>query len=182
MKKIGVFLAILLLGVSLFPRDNVKLGAYVGYFSAADPVLKEIYKGEDVIYGLKLGIRIWNEFYLWVSGKQFKRTAETTLLGDLTTLTLQPVNLSLRYTFPLGSVNPYLEGGYSYVLYKEKSAIGDVNGEGKGYSLDVGIEFKLSPRFVIDLGVRYNRATVRPTDFDVQLGGAQAGVSFLVVF
>ena len=178
----NIFLSILLLGFFLFPRDNVKIGAYAGYFSPTDEQFKKIYKGEDITYGLKLGIRIWNEFYLWLSGMQFKKTSETTLLSDITTLTLRPLNLSLRYTFNLGVVNPYLEGGYTYIFFKEDSEIGNVDGEGKGYSLDAGIEFKLSSRFVIDLGARYSRATVRPTGFDVQLGGVQAGISLLVVF
>jgi len=181
MKKIHIFLSILLLGSILFPRDAVKIGAYTGYFSPADETFKKIYQGEDMIYGLKLGVRIWKEFYLWLSGMQFKKTSETTLLSDITTLTLQPVTLTLRYTFNLGVVNPYLEGGYTYIFYKEESEIGDVNGEGKGYSLDTGIEFKLSSRFVIDLGVRYTQAMVRPTGFDVQLGGVQAGISLVVV-
>ncbi|UCH92419.1 MAG: outer membrane beta-barrel protein [Candidatus Aminicenantes bacterium] len=182
MKKIGVFLSILLLGSVVFPRDTIKIGAYVGYFSPADQTLKEIYDGEDFIYGIKMGIRVWKEFYIWLSGRQFKKTSETTLLGDITTLTLQPINLSLRYTFNLGSVNPYLEGGYTYIFFNEESDIGDVKGEGKGYCVDVGIEFKLSFRVIIDIGARYSRAAVRPTGFDVQLGGAQAGISFLVVF
>jgi hypothetical protein len=182
MKKACIFLSIFLLGLILLPRDNVKIGAYTGYFSPSDEQFKEIYKGEDIIYGLKLGIRIWKEFYLWFSGMQFKKTSETTLLNDITTLTLQPLNLALRYTFNLGFVNPYLEGGYTYIFFKEKSNIGDVEGEGKGYSLDAGIEFKLSSRFVIDLGARYSQAKVRPTGFDVQLGGIQLGISFLVVF
>lgn len=182
MKKIYIFLSILFLSSILFPRDAVKIGTYAGYFSPTDKTFKEIYKGEDVIYGLKLGVRIWKEFYLWLSGMQFKKTSETTLLSDITTLTLQPITLSLRYTFNLGTVNPYLEGGYTYIFFKEESDIGDVDGEGKGYSLDAGIEFKLSPRFVIDLGARYSRATVRPTGFDVQVGGLQAGISLVVVF
>jgi len=181
MKKIGLFLVFLLLNSTIFP-GNVKLGSTIGYFSPEDKNLKEIYKGEDVIYGLKLGVRVWNKFYIWLSGMQFKKTAETTLLDDITTLTLNPITLSLRYTFALGTVNPYLEGGYTYIFYNEKSDIGDVEGEGKGYSVDIGIEFKLSSRFIIDLGAKYSRATVRPTGFDVQLGGAQAGIAFLVVF
>ena len=181
MKKIYILLSVLLLVSILFPRDAIKIGAYTGYFSPGDETLKKIYPGKDVIYGVKLGVRIWREFYLWLSGMQFKKTSETTLLGDITTLTLQPVTVTLRYTFKLGAVNPYLEGGYTYIFYKEECAIGDVDGEGKGYALDTGIEFKLSSRFVIDLGVRYSRATVRPTGFDVRLGGVQAGISLVVV-
>lgn len=182
MKKISTVLFFLLLSTIIFPKSVFKVGPYTGYFSPADKTLKDIYKGEDIIYGLKLGVRVWKGFFVWLSGMQFKKTSVTTLLGDKTTLTLNPIDLSLRYTFDLGTINPYLQGGYSYIFYKEESDIGDVEGEGKGYCLDAGIEFKISSRFIIDVGARYSRASVRPTGLDVQLGGAQAGVSFLVAF
>lgn len=183
MKKISLFLSFILflLNITAFP-GNLKLGPYIGYFSPEDRMLKEIYSGEDIIYGLSAGVRVWKEFYIRLSVMQFEKTSQTTLLGDVTTLRLNPVTLSLRYTFTLGTVNPYLEGGYTYIYYNEKSDIGDVKGEGKGYSVDAGIEFKLSSRFIIDLGIKYSRAAVRPTGFDVQLGGAQAGIALLVVF
>jgi opacity protein-like surface antigen len=182
MKKTSMLLFFLLLGVFLFPKNVVKLGPYAGYFSPADKTLKEIYGENHVIYGMKLGIRVWKGLYLWLSGMQLKKTSETIPLGDLTTLTVTPLNLSLRYTFDLGAVNPYLEGGYSYIYYKEESVIGDNKGEGRGYSLDAGIEFKISSGFIIDVGARYSRAAVNPSGFEVQLGGAQAGISFLVAF
>jgi opacity protein-like surface antigen len=182
MKKISALLFFLFLSSILFPKSVFKVGPYIGYFSPADKTLKDIYKVEDIVYGLKLGVRVWKGFFIWLSGMQFKKTSETTLLGDNTTLTLNPINLSLRYTFELGTINPYLQGGYSYIFYKEESDIGEVKGEGKGYCLDAGIEFKISSRFIIDVGAKYSQATVRPTGFDVQLGGAQAGVSFLVAF
>ena len=181
MKKISICSILLLLNITIFSA-SLKLGPYTGYFSPADETLKNIYEGEDIIYGIKAGVRVWKEFYIWLTGMQFKKTAETTLLGDITTLTLVPLTLSLRYTFTLGTANPYLEGGYTYIIYTEKSDIGDAEGEGKGYSLDAGVEFKLSSRFIIDVGIKYSRATVRPTTFDVQLGGIQAGVAFLVAF
>jgi outer membrane protein W len=160
----------------------VKIGAYAGYFSPTDENIKEIYEGEDVIYGLKLGVRVWNNFSIWLSGMQFRKTAETTLLNDITTITLNPLHLSLRYTFPLGGVKPYISAGYSYIIYKEESDIGNTEGEGKGYCFDVGVEFKLSANFAIDLGAKYTQAEVSPTGFNVQLGGLQGGVTFLVVF
>ncbi|MCP5046523.1 MAG: outer membrane beta-barrel protein [bacterium] len=160
----------------------LKIGAYAGYFSPTDENIKEIYEGEDVTYGLKLGIRVWGNFSVWLSGMRFNKTAETTLLNDITTITLNPAHLTLRYTFKLGGISPYLEGGYSYIFFNEASDIGTTKGEGKGYCFDAGLELKLSSRFMMDVGVKYSQAEVRPTGFDVQLGGLQGGVAFLVVF
>jgi hypothetical protein len=182
MKKIRICLLFFFISSMVFPKDNVKIGAYAGYFSSMDNTIQEIYTRGDITYGVKIGVRIWRDFSIWLSGLQFRKVSETSLLGDITTLTLNPLFLSLRYTIPLGSVNPYLGGGYAYIYYKENSDIGNVSGEGKGYSLDVGVEIKLSRRFHLDIGAAYSDVKVRPTGFDIQLGGLQAGISFLVIF
>ncbi|MCK4766261.1 MAG: outer membrane beta-barrel protein [Candidatus Aminicenantes bacterium] len=143
--------------------------------------MNEIYGGEDVIYGLKIGVHIWQGFYVFLSGMQYAQVGET-LLGDITRLRLNPIDVSLRYTFAFGSVNPYLESGFTYIYFIEKSDIGDTKNRGSGFSVDGGIEFKLSRRFILDVGVKYSQVKVSPGGFDVQLGGFQGGVSFLVIF
>lgn len=183
MKKKSLAIIIFIFASTLaFPGGAFKLGPYAGYFAPADENLKAVYSDGDVIYGLKMGVRVWRGLSVWFSGAQFKHTGETVPLKDLTTLTLTPLNLSLRYSFKLGSVNPYLAGGYSYVNYKERSVIGDKDGIGRGFSVDAGLEFRLSSRFSLDLGVRYSQVEVGLENSSVQLGGAQAGLSFLVVF
>jgi outer membrane protein W len=182
MKKIGIYLFLFFISSTVLPKDNVRIGAYAGYFSSRDNTIQEVYTRGDITYGVKIGVRIWKGFSIWLSGTQFREVSETSLLGDITTLTLNPLTLSLRYTIPLGSVNPYLGGGYAYIYYKEKSDIGNVSGEGRGYSLDAGFEIKLSRRFHLDIGAAYTDVGVRPTGFDIQLGGLQAGISFLVIF
>jgi opacity protein-like surface antigen len=182
MKKFKLLLLLLLLSTFIYPKNSFKLGASIGYFRSDDSLFRSIYKGEDVTYGLKLGVRVFNNFSIWLSGMQFKQTGHTTLLDDTTILTLNPINLSLRYTFRLGVLNPYVEGGYLYMLYKEDSDIGNSKGESKGYSLDAGLEFRLSSHFAIDLGVKYSRCSIDSNNEKLQLGGTQTSIAFLVVF
>jgi len=183
MKKKSLSLIILILaGTFVFPGGAFKLGPYTGYFAPADENLKAVYTEGSVIYGLKMGVRVWNGLSIWLSGSQFRHTGETVPLKDITTLRLTPLNLSLRYSFRLGRVNPYLAGGYSYVSYKEESNIGSADGIGRGYSIDAGLEFGLSSHFCLDLTIRYSQVEVGLEKSTVQLGGAQAGLSFLVVF
>lgn len=182
MKKIIIFLVFTLINISIFSKDTLRIGIYSGYFFPRDNMLKEIYKKEGVIYGFKLGVRVWKGLSLWLSGMQYQKIAETFPLGDRTKLILNPINLSIRYTFRLGRINPYVEGGYTYVFFKELSDIGDVESEGKGYSLDTGIEMKLASWFMIDIGVKYSSVEVNPTGFDVDIGGFQAGIALLLTF
>ncbi len=181
-KKSLAIIIFIFTGIIAFPGGAVKLGPYAGYFAPEDQNLKAVYADGDVIYGLKFGVRIYRGFSLWFSGAQFKHTGETVPLKDLTTLRLTPLNLSLRYTFGRGKVKPYVAGGYAYVNYKEESDIGNNDGIGRGFSLDAGLEFRLSSHFNLDLGVRYSKVEVGLEKSTVQLGGTQAGLSFLVVF
>lgn len=180
MKKIGLLSIFLLLSVMTLQGGIVKIGAFAGYFGTADNQLKDTYSEGDVVYGVKLGFRVYKGLSIWLSGSQFKSTGETSLLGDITTLTLNPIDLSLRYTFRLGFFNPYLEGGFTYIYYNEQSDIGDEKGEGRGYFLSVGGEIKLSQRFSIEIGAKISRSKVSPKNFDVELGGTQAGMSLII--
>lgn len=180
MKKTGLFSTFLLLLVTMTQAGALRIGAFAGYFATADNNFKQVYSQGDLIYGAKLGVRIGNGFSIWLAGAQFQTEAETTLLQDPTQLTINPVDLSLRYTFLLGAFNPYIEGGYTYIYFKEESTIGNTKGEGKGYFLCAGGEIKFSSHFSIDIGVKYSRAEVKPTGFDVQLGGAQAGICLIL--
>ena len=180
MKKTGLLSIFLLLTVMSLQGGIVKIGAFAGYFATADKQFKETYSEGDVIYGVKLGFRVYKGLSLWVSGGQFKGTGETSLLGDITNITVNPIDLSVRYTFRLGAFNPYLEGGFTYIYFNETSDIGDTKSEGKGYFLSIGGEIKLSSHFSIDIGAKISRAKVNPKGEDVELGGTQAGLSLLI--
>jgi hypothetical protein len=180
MKNFYIILLIFLLSSAIFPKDLIKAGVYSGYFSPRDEILNEIYAGKDVIYGLKTGIHIWKGFYAYLSAMQYRQVAESPL-GDVTRLRLNPLTLSLRYTFSLGVANPYLESGFTQIYFKEVSDIGNTTDSGSGFSLNAGIEFRASDRFIFDLGAKYSQVKVSPGVVEVELGGFQAGISFLVV-
>lgn len=181
MKKTTIILFVCMLSSAIFSKDLIKVGAYSGYFSPKETILNEVYGGKDVIIGLKIGVHIWNGFYGYLSSEQYKQVGETRL-GDVTRLQLNPLSISLRYTFSLGVVNPYLESGFTQVYFSEKSDIGSTKDNGSGFSADAGIEFRLSNRFIFDLGAKYSRVMVKPGNVDVDLGGFQVGFSFLVIF
>jgi outer membrane protein W len=178
-RKVAFFL-VLICGTTLFAGDLFKVGVTSGYFIPSNDIFREVYDG-DLVYGLKLGVHVWNGLYAYVSGLQYKKFSETTYTGDITRLTLNPIYLSLRYTAPLGKANPYVGGGYTYLKFKEESTIGDIEDSGNGYYLEAGIEFNLSSRFILDLNAGYNSVSITPFKEEIDLGGAFAGLSFLVV-
>ncbi len=179
MKKAKIFFLIFFMSILIFPKDLFKFGLCTGYASPKDSMLKEIYGEGNFTYGLNLGLHIWNGFYFCFSGMQYRKSSKTSYTQEPTILTLNPLNFSLRYTLYLGKISPYIATGYTFIFFKESSDIGNIYDDGQGYSIDFGAEYKLCSWFRFDLGIRYTDVKVSPTGFDVDLGGWQAGLSFV---
>ena len=160
----------------------IKIGPYAGFFQPRDADLKTIYGNGDVIYGGRLGVHLWQGFYFWFSASQFKVIAKTTFTEDKTTLTLNPLSAFLRCSISLGFFKPYAGIGFMYMSFKEESSIGNVTGNGRDIAYEGGFELKMNRHFFLDFGVRYEEIKVKPTGFEIDLGGLQAGVSLLVSF
>jgi hypothetical protein len=160
----------------------IKIGPYAGYFQPRDAELKLIYGNGDVIYGGRLGVHIWQGFYLWFSVSQFKTIGKTTFTEDKTTLTLTPLSAFLRCSISLGFFKPYAGIGFTYMSFKEESVFPTVTGNGRNTAYEVGFELKMNRHFFLDLGVCYEEIKVKPIDLEIDLGGLQAGVSLLVSF
>ncbi len=160
----------------------IKIGPYAGYLRPHDMLLKQIYGDGDVIYGGRLGIHVWNGFYVWLSASQYKVISKTTFSEDKTTLSLFSACAFLRYSLRLGFLSPYAGIGFTKLSFKEESALGNVSGNGNNSAYEGGFEIRMNRHLILDLGARYDTIKVEPTGFEIDLGGLQAGVALLVSF
>jgi PKD repeat protein len=162
----------------------IKIGPYTGYFLPQDALFKNIYGQGEAIYGGRLGLHLWQGFYLWFSASQFKTIGKTTFSEDKTTLILTPLSVFLRCGISLGFFKPYAGIGYTYMGFKEESVIGTEKGNGRNLSLEAGFELKMSRHFLLDFGARFDQIKIKPekVDEEIDLGGLQAGVTLLVSF
>ena len=185
MKKFLALPLLMLMTLAAFPAERIKIGPYAGYFRPGDRLFQEIYGKGDGIYGGRFGIRIINGISLWFSYGQYKVTGQTTFTQERTTITLNPINASLRFNLRIGFFRPYVAAGYTYLNYREDSAIGNVKGNGKNYSADGGFEIRFSRHYFWDIGVRFEQIKVTPGSADlgsIDLGGLQLGTSFYISF
>jgi hypothetical protein len=160
----------------------LKFGPYAGYFGPQHDWFKKIYGEGDVIYGARLGVHLWKGFYFWLSASQFQVIAKTTFTEDKTTLTLLPFSAFLRYSIRLAFIHPYMGIGYTYMNFKEESAIGNTSGNGNNRTVEAGFELKMNRHFIVDFNARYDMIKVKPTGFEIDLGGLQTGIALLVSF
>ena len=162
----------------------IKIGPAAGIFLPQNDVVKDVYGSFDLIYGGRVGVRIWRGIYVWLSAAQIRSSGKTTLLEEPSTLTLVPLIAFLRLGLRLGSVMPYAGIGFTYMTFKEESEIGDTSGHGSNLSLEAGFELRLNRNFSMDFGARFDRIMVQPGDLaeEIDLGGLQVGLALLLSF
>lgn len=185
MNKTLARMLLLLWAFTVFPAERIKIGPYAGYFQPGDRLFREIYGKGDGIYGGRFGIRIIHGVAVWFTYGQYRVVGRTTFTEERTTITLNPANVSLRLNLRIGFFRPYVAAGYTYLKYREDSAIGNIRGVGKNYSADAGFEIRFSRHFFWDIGAHFEQIKVTPGSADagsIDLGGLQLGTSFCVGF
>jgi outer membrane protein W len=118
---------------------------------------------------------------------QFKSINKTTYTGEKTTLIMLPANVFLRFDVGQGFFIPYAGVGYTFMSFREESPdyLGNTEGSGGNFALEAGLELKFNRHVYLDLGARFDKIKFKPDNpalAEVDLGGAQAGVSLLISF
>lgn len=162
--------------------ERIRFGAYCDYFAPQDEMIKQLYGDGDALYGLRLNVLVFKGLQGSISYGQFKKFGTTSALNDITRLTLHPLTVGIRYTPPLGKVNPYFELAYLNLSYKEECDIGDHTGSESGWMMVGGLEFLLSKRFGLSLDLKYQQVEGSGDDEATQISfkGYSGGLSFFI--
>ena len=128
------------------------------------------------MYGGEVSVGVWRDLDLWLGGSYFSRKGELTFTKEETTLEIIPLGAGVKYRLTRGSLSFYIGLGLNYYQYKEKNPIGDVSEGGLGYIGKVGSYVKVTDGLLIDLYLNYSYCKIKPADFDVNIGGIEAGV------
>lgn len=183
MKRIWILALMVSGGISLYSRPQIKIGPYYGIYIPKSELIREIYSDKGNIYGFHVGVTVWNGFSIWGAYSQYRVISRTTFLEENTTLALNPVSLSVRYTPPITFfVLPFVTLGYTWIDFKEESVVGKVRGRGGSYSYGAGIEIQTISHVSLAFEVQQSRIKVSPTGFPVDVGGLRAGGALLIRF
>ena len=184
MKRVFALALALLSTLPALPAERFKIGPYAGYFRPGDQLFREVYGNGYVIYGGRFGVGIIEGISFWLSYSRYRAVGQTTFTHERTTITLNPINASFRFNLDIGFFRPYAAAGFTYLTFREDSAIGSVRDNGQNLSADLGFEIRFSPRVFWDIGARFEHIKVKAgsSDVPINLGGLQFGTSFYISF
>jgi len=177
MKRILTILALTLVLTLSSPAEGFRAGGSVGYYSVADSIYKDTYGSGNLIYGVFLSYDFLRIFEIRGGVSYFRDKGEMTLTKEKIEFSMIPVVIGMRIKLiDTKKLSPYLGAGVDFYSFKEKARIGDTSCSTTGFHVEGGSYIALGQRFRFDLNFRYAKASTRPFDETINLGGWSAGV------
>jgi hypothetical protein len=175
MKKLIIIMVIIFLSSSFSNATDIIVEFKSHYLHPSEKAFGDIYGG-GLVYGGELSIGIWKRLDIWVGGNYFSKKGELTFTKEGTKLEIYPLGGGLKYRLTSGVFNLYAGAGLNYYQYKESNPIGDVSKGGLGYVAKIGSYVKVTSGLLFDLYVNYSYCKLKPADFEINIGGIEAGV------
>lgn len=162
----------------------------VGYFYPTDDNFRDIYSG-GAMTGLEFNCQAWGRLYSWIGGSYFTASGHSTEEHNKTFVTIVPVEIGLKYLFPV-STNARMYFGIgaapTYLHTQDDSdfVIKSHHKWGIGGIVKAGAVVNIAGRFFLDFYGNYSftkisfnnthGGTVLPRDADIS--GLTFGVGF----
>ncbi|MBM3296176.1 MAG: hypothetical protein FJY83_01085 [Candidatus Aminicenantes bacterium] len=162
-------------------RAGVDLTFRGQVFLPAESAFREIY-GPGIKAGAEIGISLTGRLDLWAGGDYLARSGKLTYTEENTHLSLIPLGLGVRYRFLTGAVSLYASAGMLACLFRESNAIGVASRTGLGGVGKVGVFLRVARGFFLQAGLGYSYCPMKPADFEIDVGGLEAGAGLAVRF
>jgi hypothetical protein len=146
-----------------------------GYFTPSDRAFKDIY-GAGMTYGAEASIVLWRSIEMWLGGRYYQKMGKLSFTREDTELSIIPLGGGLQYRLSRGRLSFYVGAGLSYYLYKESSLIGEAKKGGLGYGAKVGGCLHVIKGLLVEIFGEYSYCRMNPADFEINIGGIEAGL------
>jgi opacity protein-like surface antigen len=163
-------------------RDSFSmfLGRF-GYFLASDSAFKDIY-GNGVVFGGELrigGKRIAG----WLEGNYRARTGKFSFTGEETTVKVTAIEGGALYRIMPGNISPYVGAGIGYYMFNENNVpIGEAKQSKIGFCGAAGVSVFVAKLLVLDCRLKYSTCSMKPADYEINIGGLTMGIGLGVRF
>lgn len=175
MKKLIIIIVSVILLSGLANAADFIVELKIHYLHPSEEAFRDIYGG-GMMYGGEISIGVWKGLDVWLGGSYFSKKGELTFTKEETKLEIYPLGGGLKYRLTTGVFNLYAGAGLNYYQYKESNPLGDVSKGGLGYIGKIGSYVKVTGGLLVDLYVNYSYCKIKPEDFEINIGGIEAGV------
>ena len=175
MKKLIIIFVTLIFLSSLTNAADIIIELKTHYLHPSEEAFRDIYGG-GMMYGGEVSIGVWRGLGVWLGGSYYSKTGVLTFTKEETKLEIYPIGGGLKYTLSAGIFDLYAGAGLNYYQYKESNPIGDISKGGLGYIGKIGSYVKITGGFLIDLCLSYSYCKIKPADFEINIGGIEAGI------
>jgi hypothetical protein len=145
------------------------------YLQPSEEAFKDIYGG-GMMYGGEISIGVLRGLEVWLGGSFFSKKGELTFTKEETKLEIYPIGGGLKYRLTSGVIHLYAGAGLNYYQYKESNPLGEISKGGLGYVGKIGSYVKVTGGLLFDLYVNYSYCKLKPADFEINIGGIEAGI------
>jgi hypothetical protein len=189
-KKTTLFLtAFLALNGFIFPSvdQTIRQGSVeltLGSYSMNEPRFEAVYPSGGLMTGLTLSSAVVSNVNFYLDIRYYSRQGSLTFSKEKTTFYMVPIDLGVRYIYPLGLFHPYLGAGLDFYFYYEDNPIGTVLNYTNGFHFTGGSYFRFDKDIPLMLNVRlkYTWAKADESAKEIQLGGLEYGLGLAFVF
>ena len=159
---------------------ELALGSYI----MNEPRFEAAYPTGGPIGGLTLSSALISHINIYLDIKYYSRRGALTFSREKTVFYMVPIDVGVRYIYPLGFIHPYLGGGLDFYLYYEDNPIGTVLNYTNGYHVTGGayLRFSRSVPVMVNLRLKYTSAKAKQDFVETQLGGFEYGLGLAFVF
>ena len=189
-KKAALSLAAFLaLSNLIFPSPDrtIRQGSVeftLGSYSMNEPRFEAVYPKGGLMGGLTLSSAVASNVNFYLDIKYYSRQGTLTFSQEKTTFYMVPIDLGVRYIYPLGLFHPYLGTGLDFYFYYEDNPIGTVLNYTNGYHITGGtyLRFAKSIPVMANVRLKYTWAKAEENAAPIQLGGLEYSLGLAFVF
>ena len=87
------------------------------------------------------------------------------------------------YRIMPGNISPYVGAGIGFYMFDEKNSfIGEAQKSNVGFCGAAGVSVFVAKLLVLDCRLKYSTCSMKPADFDINIGGLTMGIGLGVRF
>jgi hypothetical protein len=156
----------------------------LGSYNMNEPRFDAVYPSGGMMSGLTLSSAVASNVNFYLDIKYYSREGTLTFSKEKTTFYLVPIDVGVRYIYPLGHFHPYFGVGLDFYFFYEDNPIGTVLNYTNGFHFTGGSYFRFAESIPVLLNARlkYTWAKADENLNEVQLGGLEYCLGLAFVF